>query len=349
MANGSWQRLPAVPVAPSGGYTTVWTGRQVLLFGRRQTKAGDVKRVSVAAAYDPSANSWRRLYPPQQPDPYVGVSSVWTGTEMLIFGPGLAYNPRTNVWRELPKVRNGFPRGIVVWTGREAIGWGGGCCCDYGSNGTAYNSTTGTYRNLPRSPLAGSQGPVGAWTGRELIIFVGNLDCFAKPWPARLARAAAYNPATNTWRRIARMPAPGGTGVWDGRELLVIGGGSNGRSALSYSPTKNHWRQLSPLPSSRVGAAIVWTGKQLLLWGGSKKTSNTSLVAQAITSHGLAYDPRADRWSTLPQAPLAGRNGATAVWTGREMIVWGGIRPNKPYGTGDEVLANGATFTPAAP
>jgi hypothetical protein len=44
--------------------------------------------------------------------------------------------------------------------------------------------------------------------------------------PARLARAAAYNPVTNTWRRIAPLPAvrTGANAVWDGREVLIVGG-----------------------------------------------------------------------------------------------------------------------------
>ena len=31
------------------------------------------------------------------------------------------------------------------------------------------------------------------------------------------------------------------------------------------------------------------------------------------------------RWRTLPPAPIAARYGATAVWTGSEMLVVGGL------------------------
>src|SRR5439155_23735644 len=116
--------------------------------------------------------------------------------------------------------------GIVVWTGSELIGWGGGCCGDAFSDGAAYNPSTNSWRKLARSPLAPSQGPLGAWTGHELVLFVGGISPDGKPYPARLARAAAYNPATDTWRRIQPLPAPrgGATAVWDGREVLVVGG-----------------------------------------------------------------------------------------------------------------------------
>ena len=48
---------------------------------------------------------------------------------------------------------------------------------------------------------------------------------------------------------------------------------------------------------------------------------------------GGRYDPRNDCWSPLPEdgAP-PGRKGATAVWTGREMIVWGGEEDTEGIG-----------------
>ena len=54
------------------------------------------------------------------------------------------------------------------------------------------------------------------------------------------------------------------------------------------------------------------------------------------------YDPTADRWEELPPAPIAGRFGATAVWTGREVLFWGG------QGAMDTVFADGAAYDPAA-
>lgn len=74
------------------------------------------------------------------------------------------------------------------------------------------------------------------------------------------------------------------------------------------------------MESGRTGAAAVWTGKRLLVWGG-----RMVLAGEDVTPpHGLAYDPRANRWSPLPQAPLLGRVDPTAVWTGHSMLVWGG-------------------------
>jgi N-acetylneuraminic acid mutarotase len=304
---GTWRRLPAAPIAPNAALTSVWTGKEMLVLGRRERRAKDgavLERANVAAAYDPAANTWRRLPSPGSTGSFMGYASVWTGREMLVWGQGTreAFNPRTNRWRRLPSspllsIHDGY--GLVAWTGRELVGWGGGCCGDAFSDGVAYSPATNRWRALARSPLAGSQHPVGAWTGRELVVFVGRFDPDGRPWPARLALAAAYDPATGSWRRIAAAPADlgGGSAVWDGREVLV------GRFA--YDPATNRWRQLPAAGAN--GAAAVWTGSRLVVW-----------------ARGLAYDPHANRWSHIPQAPLAQRRDSTATWTGRSLIVWNG-------------------------
>jgi N-acetylneuraminic acid mutarotase len=337
---GAWHKLPAAPVAVEQSLTSVWTGRQLLVFGR--TPATNPS-VNIAEAYDPAAKTWTRLSPPAGPRYSPGYKAVWTGKEMLDFGPfsSVAFNPATNRWRPL---RRSLPGGIVVWTGREAIGWGGGCCGDAWSNGAAYNPATDTFRNLRPSPLSPSQVPVGAWTGRELVLFVSGYNPDGKRYPTRFARAAAYNPATDTWRRITPLPAPSGSAIWDGHELLVVGGGAHSQSAVAYNPATNRWRRLASLPTGRIGAAAVWTGKRLLLWGGENARSS------AVAPGGLAYDPRANRWSTIPPAPLKAREGSAVAWNGHALIVWGG-EIGTPPGTSiaPKYPADGAVFAPTTP
>jgi hypothetical protein len=318
-SSSRWRLLPPQPVALEQGTAAVWTGRQVIVLGRTPVGTVPSPVKDAAAAYDPAAEKWTKLVPPRAPDYVPGYKLLWTGREMLAFDPfhSVAYKPATHAWRVLRKSIN---LGFVAWTGREAIGWGGGCCGDVQSNGTAYNPAADTYRNLPRSPLAPSQGPLGAWTGRELILFVSGYDPEGKPYPARVARGAAYNTRTNTWRRLAPFPLRGmrmGTASWDGRELLVVGAGADARSAFAFNPATNRWRRLAPLPSPRSGPLTAWTGRLLVLLGGQNTTATSEL------RNGVAYDPRTDRWSTIPAAPLPDLLGAAAVWTGRSVIVAG--------------------------
>jgi hypothetical protein len=324
---GTWHRLPAAPITPDFNRTSVWTGKEMLVFGRDQQTALDAngnpyatKSLNVAAAYNPRTDTWRSLDPPRATTGFMNLSSVWTGKEMLVWGQGTreAFNPVTNTWRALSgsrllSIHDGF--GAVVWTGRELIGWGGGCCGDAYSDGVAYSAAKSTWRALPRAPLAGSQHPLSVWTGRRMIVISG-------------ARAASYDPATNSWKRIAQPPAArgNGTAVWDGRDLLVVGGTRNG---FAYSPRTDSWRALPLVPAGRVGDVAVWTGKLLLLWGGNRG--------------GAAYDPSSNRWSIFSSGPLPVRLEPSAVWTGRSLIVWGGLR-TKTWGHYD---SSGAVFTPA--
>jgi sporulation and spore germination protein len=337
---GSWHELPRSPLAVDDARTSVWTGTELLVVGRHSQRAPDgavLSRQDVAAAYDPAKNAWRRLPSPPGSSAFMNYSSVWTGKEMIVWGQGIraAFNPATNQWRRLPgskllSVHDGF--GLVAWTGRELLGWGGGCCGDAFSDGVAYDPASNAWHALPRAPLPGSQHPIGAWTGRELVVFVGS-------------RAAAYDPAAKSWRRLAPLPArrDGATAVWDGSEVLVVGGPS--KIGFAYDPGSNRWRRLPQLESLRFRAATVWNGEQLLIWGGSE---TVGAGEPAIPPHGLAYDPRANRWSPLPQAPLLGRLDPTAVWTGKSLIVWGGERPKKPLGSGTTYFDDGAAFAPAA-
>jgi len=66
------------------------------------------------------------------------------------------------------------------------------------------------------------------------------------------------------------------------------------------------------VPEARSGHTAVWTGSEMIVWGGGFNT-------------GGRYDPYTDTWTatSTTNAPDA-RSGHTAVWTGSEMIVWGG-------------------------
>ena len=318
-----WRTLPTAPVEFEQPPASVWTGTKLILFGRRQVTALDsrgapyvVKSFDVAEAYDPASSAWTRLSPPPGPAYEPGYNAVWDGKEMLVFGAfhSVAYNPSTDTWRTLRKSVGG---GLVVWTGHEAIGWGGGCCGDAWGNGLVYNPATDAYREPAPSPLAPSQGPIGAWTGHELVLFSSGFNpAEAKPFPDNLARGAAYNPATDTWRRITSLPdsphGSGGAGAWDGREVLVAGYGSSARAAFAYDPATNRRRLLARMPFGLRNPRAFWTGEQLIVWGGSE------------AGRGLAYEPRADRWSKLAAAPLPGFP-VPLGWTGRSLIVASGV------------------------
>jgi hypothetical protein len=72
-------------------------------------------------------------------------------------------------------------------------------------------------------------------------------------------------------------------------------------------------------PSSRYGHTAVWTGREMIAWGGRD-------AAGTYFDEGHRYDPALDIWlGTISAAGAPSpRNGHSSVWTGEEMIVWGG-------------------------
>jgi hypothetical protein len=310
----AWERLPAARIRVDSGLQSVWTGKELIVSGQRAGADGTYTNAKeVVAAYDPARRAWRRLASPPKMDEYCHRSLAWTGREVVLWGCGqAALDPGTGRWRKLPKPPTG--EGIAVWTGRELIGWGGGCCGDAWDAGSAYDPATNAWRTIAHTPLAPAQGALGAWTRHRLLLLVNGINpASGKPYPARFARAAAYDPATDTWRRIAAPPVTGfGLGsaaAWDGRELVLVGSGPNARSTYAYDPSTNRWRLRAPSPIALRSATAFRNGGRLVVWGGGE------------THRALTYDPSSDRWTLLPTAPLQGSE-QTAAWTGDGLLVW---------------------------
>ena len=99
-----------------------------------------------------------------------------------------------------------------------------------------------------------------------------------------------------------------------------------------------HWSTLprSPL-EPRIGAAVVWSGSTVFVWGGVSAAAGQ----ERALADGASYDPAAGKWTLLPPSPLTSRYGATAVWTGDRLFVWGGPRDS------DAAPTDGALFDPA--
>jgi len=110
--------------------------------------------------------------------------------------------------------------------------------------------------------------------------------------------------------------------------------------ASSDEPAPPGWRRGAPGPlRHRDFAAQVWTGTELVVWGGDPDGDS-----------GAAYDPEADRWRAIAPAPIPARCEPAAAWSGREVLVWGRacrLTPEESPG-GSHYPAAGAAYDPAA-
>ncbi len=162
-------------------------------------------------------------------------------------------------------------------------------------------------------------------------------------------------PASASIQRMSKegqpaVPRYNHTLVWTGTGMIVWGGVlvSNAGDIESptwlenstvtdtggiYRPASDSWTVTSSVvaPAPRAGHTAVWTGSEMIIWGGYDKEQNS-------LADGWRYSPSSDQWRPLSSVGAPGaRDGHTAVWTGREMIVWGG-RGN----------ADGAAYDPSA-
>ena len=145
-----------------------------------------------------------------------------------------------------------------------------------------------------------------------------------------------YDPASDAWLPITTNGAPTGrydcAAVRTGREMIVWGGGRLVQPNVSvqlsdgarYDPATDSWSPLNSVgsPSARSLATAVWTGSEMIVWGGYGSGGSGPLGLNT----GGRYNPASDSWSPVPVtgAPSI-RYAHSAVWSGTEMIVFGGV------------------------
>ena len=290
--------------------------------------------------------TWESL-PPAPIVPRTDAASVWTGTEMIVWGgldpardfqavaDGAAYNPETRVWRTLPDAPL-TPTSAVsaVWTGDEMLVWTRSAD---GRSALAYEPDSDAWRVLP-SPPAGDTGLASTvWTGTELLVW-GGIEADGRTTNA----GVAYNPGTDGWRELAAAPIAARFGhgaVWTGEEMVVWGGSNNNDGISSaafddgaaYDPGTDSWRLIadSPLGAHQPGAAL-WSGEEMLVFSGWRGGKDP------LSRAGAAYDPAKDSWRKLPEIGLP--DITSFAWAGNQVVAWGADASN-PEATGPKAEA----------
>src|SRR6476659_4764460 len=94
---------------------------------------------------------------------------------------------------------------------------------------------------------------------------------------------------------------------------------------------------LTDVPSGRDDHTAVWTGSEMIVWGGYPQLNT-----------GGRYNPSTDSWTVTSTTNVpTGRLLHTAVWTGSEMIVWGGDNNNGDhFNTGGRYNPSTDNWTP---
>ncbi len=229
----------------------------------------------------------------------------------------------------------------AVWSGTELIRFGGYYSDSNNNNnatasndGARYNPVTDTWADIANAPT-GRWEHTAVWTGTEMIVW-GGRDSYNSMY-SLLNSGARYNPSSNTWTSISTTNAPDPrikhTAIWTGTEMIVWGGYNDGgtsdyfNSGARYNPSTDTWTPLNTInaPDGRIQHAAVWTGTEMVVWGGNKKSTNPYDYGGTPLNIGARYNPNTDTWTPISttNAPTA-RAGHSAVWTGNKIFITGG-------------------------
>jgi hypothetical protein len=298
---------------------------------------GGLEHDTWASTYDPEADRWESVADCNTGHYNPGL--VWTGAVALMWGEGgLYYDPTEGLCSGLPSppVELGTRGPSAAWTGSEMIIWGGSTGVDTIVGARYAPGSTNPGQGLWTATSTGSGCPsergdhATVWTGDRMIVWGGSTPPGANPTNS----GALYDPESDTWVPTStgpNCPSPRATGpnaaVWTGEKMIIWGGGGGTGCAEGlgdgglYDPRTDSWDSISATdaPAPRHLATAVWTGREMIVWGGSP---NGGLDAY---NDGGRYYPSIDTWTPIEtdNAPSP-RYGHVAVWTGKEMIVWGG-------------------------
>ena len=148
-----------------------------------------------------------------------------------------------------------------------------------------------------------------------------------------------YDPATDTWEQLPDLPtqrnhlamvALNGKAIVPGGRFGPGAGAERTDAVEIYDPATRRWTSGSPLPAPRGGITGAVHAGCMFVFGGEGERTHVL----GLTPNTYAYDPRADRWTQLPDLPIAvhGLKGS-AVIGGRIFLPGGGITLGGNSGT----------------
>lgn len=355
-ATDTWRDMSVIG-APAArfSHSAVLSGQNIHIFGGSSSSAG--------ASYNWFLNTWTPISTIGQPQGRYAPATADNGNGMVVWGgdtssaspsvqlenstnpvsTGATYNRTTNQWTALSSaaVPDARADAAVAWTGSSLMIFGGNNDAGWLSNGAVWSSAGNLWSAIPSGSLDPRKDAASVWTGSEFIYW-GGVNA-----AGQIGTGGRYNPSTQLHQHLPPSGSPsdrlGHTAVWSGAEMIVWGGrhqvtGSYPASGARFRPSTHAWSPISGIgiPSPRKDHTAVWTGSEMIVWGGADGASGTNLL-----DSGGTYRPDDDSWAPISNtgAPPSARSGHTAIWTGTEMIVWGGMGSSG-------LLADGARYNP---
>lgn len=268
------------------GGTVLWTGSGLLVWGGDPGLTRDPVQGGI---YSVEQGTWTQLH--QAPASLYEHASAWSGSQLFVFS-GRIHIPPPKGFQADPVENVG-----LVWD--EKHGW----------------------RQLPPAPIQPRENAFAAWTGKAMLVFGGRVafNCYAD--------GALLDPKIG-WTAIPAAPSMScpSYAVWTGDGLYAFSENTCGYFAIKTGTWRNvSCKGISEFSlANRRGATALWTGSEVLIWGGQEPLGDGTYGRRPQKGDGARYDPKTDQWAPIPAAKVA-RSEHGSAWTGSELIVVAGF------------------------
>jgi len=347
-AKTGWLPMATATIAGRNFHTAVWTGTRMIVWGGASSSS---TLKNDGASYDVVSNTWA----PIAPSPLSArrqQNAVWTGSKLFIWGgydksvalkTGALYDPASDSWTTIPEgPLSARHSSAIVYSAatKQVLVWGGctsGYCTAAAADGAAYDLETNTWSMIPAGPLTARTDAAYGLIKGELVIWGGRSST-----TSMLVDGARFDPVARTWVKFSDPTSTTLDGRYDqaflvAHDSLVVWGG---RSTDDASTAKGNGAIYRPMvgwnaipapadalfsPSPKRFDVAAWYGKgKLFVYSGIPST------AYDLPYTGfVSYDVESGTWKSEDLTGVTGyRARATAVWTGKEAIIWGGANGN---------------------
>jgi hypothetical protein len=331
---GVWSPIESAVLAPRSNHSTVWTGSEILVFGGAALASGTgvwpPPELADGARFNPSTNALASL--PSIGTPRQGALAVFRDGELIVFG-GFQQLNLNGPYPVLDGFRLDAVSGAVStipeppdasWLGQSALIGDVVLTSADTESWCRFSLTTSTWACESALDYF-DVGPPGGWRhndnsgfgGGELYNWGGSAEGSTNP----TSTGFRYSPDTHAFIAMSTLGAPEPRFVpalaWLGDRMLVYAGFvESGVTLLTggfYDPATDTWTALTPAPSASVLGTATRAGERVVFWNHG-------------SSEGAVYDLASSTWTELcrENAMPAGNDGASATWTGSELVVLGG-------------------------
>ena len=327
-----------------------WTGTALFIWGGADASGAELDS---GALYDPIADTWE-LVPngPNTPSGRVLATALATSAGIIVWGggdnagtvdyaDGALYRPQLKSWTKLVTAPGARRAPIGVWTGASALFWGGWDKAGAPVQGSVlFDPALG----WSAASAVGDPGALSdaAWAFSKDALYL----CGGQLAGAEVDTCFSEALSDGSWSALPKGVSAryGAFGAWDGSRFWVWGGrdATNAKQdGMSFDGSV--WANITP--TSGTPPAARWQSQRRAGWSVSTSKDvvlvlgGLSVNPDSVLMDGAVYDA-SGAWTSVPSWPSGqAHEFGVGIWTGAEMIVWGGQ-------SGSSLSLKGERFAP---